>query len=73
MDSYGGCRCGGGHGSSHHNLSRKTKNRLNMDVHRSLQLQRSQLLEEVYKRRMFNTISTMEGIGFQYPDGRCTR
>jgi hypothetical protein len=72
MDSCGGCRCGGGHGSSHHKLSRKTKNRLNIDDHRSLQLQRSQLLEEVYRRQMFNTIATMEGIGFQYPDGRRT-
>ncbi|CAJ2670968.1 unnamed protein product [Trifolium pratense] len=72
MDSCGGCRCGGGHGSSHHKLSRITKNRLNIDEHRSLQLQRSQLLE-VYKRRMINTIATMEGIGFQYPDGRRTR
>jgi hypothetical protein len=73
MDSCGGCRCGGSRGSSHHKLSSKTKNRLNMDEHRSLQLQRSQLLEEVYRRQMFNTIATMEGIGFQYPDGRRTR
>ncbi|XP_058741874.1 probable serine/threonine-protein kinase WNK5 [Vicia villosa] len=47
------CRCGGA----------------KMEEHRSMQLQRWELLEEVYKRRMFNTVATMEGIGFQHPDG----
>jgi len=66
MDSCNDCRCGG-HGTSHHGWSRRPKNRSNMEEHRSLQLHRPQLLEEVYKRPMFNTIATMEGIGFQYP------
>lgn len=47
------CRCGGS----------------KMEEHKSMQLQRWELLEEVYKRRMFNTVATMEGIGFQHPDG----
>lgn len=74
MDYCNGCRCGG-HGTSHHGSSRIPKNHSNMEQHRSLQLHRPQLLEEVYKRPMFNTIATMEGIGFQYPNrgGRRTR
>ncbi|CAI8612927.1 unnamed protein product [Vicia faba] len=56
-------RCGGGE-SSHRGWSRIMKNGSKMEEHRSMQLQRWELLEEVYKRRMSNTVATMEGIGF---------
>lgn len=62
------CRCGGRE-SRRHGWSTIMKNGSNMEEHRSMQLQRWELLEEVHKRRMFNTVATMEGIGFQQPDG----
>lgn len=64
MDSScGSCRCGGWG-------RRLTRNRSSVEERRSLQLQRSLLMEEMYKykRRMFNTVGAIEGIGFQHPD-----
>ncbi|XP_073221921.1 probable serine/threonine-protein kinase WNK5 isoform X2 [Cicer arietinum] len=57
MDSCSGCICGG------HGMIRMSHS--SMEERRSLQLQRPQ-----HKRRMFNTVGAVEGIGF-HPPYRC--
>lgn len=64
MECSCGCRFGSGHG-----CPRLTRIRSCPHERRSLQLQRSMMLEEIYKykRRFFNTIGAVENIGFGHP------
>ncbi|XP_047175339.1 probable serine/threonine-protein kinase WNK5 [Vigna umbellata] len=64
MECSCGCRFGSGHG-----CPRLTRIRSCPHERRSLQLQRSMMLEEIYKykRRFFNTIGAVENIGFRHP------
>ena len=59
-----GCRFGSGHG-----CPRLTRIRSCPHERRSRQLQRSMMLEEIYKykRRFFNTVGAVENIGFRHP------
>ncbi|CAN0903719.1 Probable serine/threonine-protein kinase WNK4 [Linum grandiflorum] len=58
----------GGHGSRNRrdaDIRRLTRNRSLVDVHS--QLLHQSLVEEVNKRRLFNTVGAVENIGFQAP------
>lgn len=64
MECSCGCRLGSGLG-----CPRLTRIRSCPHERRSQQLQRSMMLEEIYKynRRFLNTVGTVENIGFRHP------